>query len=58
MKTILENKKLFEEAHELRINIRNCLHSKAKNISNKELCLSKTIDLIPENQDQPRDKKA
>ena len=35
MKTEAENKRLFEEARELRTNIRGCLHDRAKNNSSK-----------------------
>ncbi len=31
MKTEAENKRLFEEARELRANIKTCLHDRAKN---------------------------
>lgn len=41
MKTTSENRKLFEEAHELRINIRKCLHSRAKNSLDNDVCLPK-----------------
>ncbi len=33
MKTEAENRKLFQEARELRANIKECLHDRAKNIN-------------------------
>lgn len=40
MKSAAENKQLFEEAHQLRLNVRECLHSRAKNTDHKEACSS------------------
>ena len=40
MKSAAENKQLFEEAHQLRLNIRECLHSRAKNTDHKGVCSS------------------
>lgn len=47
MKTEAENKKLFEEARELRANIKTCLHDRAKNKTTRSSSSCKISNSTP-----------